>query len=47
MEEWIVDERGNFIDLIRALETVHSPSEGNTWVCKECGADAKLERVPR
>lgn len=47
MEEWVVDERGNFIDLVRALETVHSPSEGNTWTCKECGADAKLERVPR
>lgn len=47
MEEWVVDERGNFIDLIAALETVHGPDMGNTWTCTECGSYAKVERVPR
>ena len=24
-------------------ETTHGPNTGNTWTCKECGAEAEVE----
>jgi len=47
IEEWVVDERGNWMETLQAIETHKSPDERNTWTCKECGAWATIERVPR
>lgn len=47
MEEWIVDERGNWLETKQCLETTNGPNDHNTWTCAECGSDAAVERVPR
>ena len=41
-EDWVVDEKGNFIESLGAIETVHGPDEGNIWSCNTCGADAEV-----
>ena len=43
MEEWEVDENGNFRSVIETLQTDHGPDAGNIWVCMECGTQAKVE----
>lgn len=45
LQEWRVDEHGQFIDIARngeALETVHGPHKDNLWVCATCGCEAKV-----
>lgn len=45
-QDWVVDERGNFIEVFdenECLETVAEPDPDNTWTCKECGAEATVE----
>jgi len=42
-EEWIVDERGNFIDFNDHGETIHGPDYQNTWICAECDTKAEVE----
>lgn len=42
MQDWIVDEHGNFLDVIEDLQTSFLPNPGNIWTCKECGAEAKV-----
>lgn len=41
-EDWVVDREGNFLEEAPAQDkqTVHGPTVGNTWTCRECGADA-------
>jgi hypothetical protein len=41
-EDWVVDERGNFIRVSGSTyaETVSGPNPDNTWSCLECGAEA-------
>ena len=36
LEEWQVDEHGNFLASLGCLETVHGPNPGNLWYCCEC-----------
>lgn len=42
MEEWKVDENGQFIAVVRGLQTDHGPDPGNIWTCAKCRAEAKL-----
>jgi hypothetical protein len=43
MEEWLVDETGDFIDVNQCLQTSFSPDPGNIWTCAECGSEAEVE----
>ena len=43
MDEWLVDENGDFLDTLRNLETVHGPDPQNIWTCNECGARAVIK----
>jgi len=43
VEDWVVDEHGNFIESMGAVETAHKPDPGNTWTCKACGAEAVVQ----
>ena len=43
MEEWIVDEHGEFIEIHCGIQTTHKPDPQNTWVCVECDAEAVVE----
>lgn len=42
MEEWEVDEHGNFIAVKQSLQTDHGPSPDNGWNCAVCHADATV-----
>lgn len=44
-EDWIVDEHGDFVEVLASTETVARPDPDNTWTCAICGADAKVEAV--
>lgn len=37
MEDWLVDEHGEFIDVLERLETTHEPDYLNSWECADCG----------
>jgi len=39
-QDWVVDEHGNFLEVVKDLETVANPDPWNTWTCAECGAEA-------
>jgi len=40
---WVVDESGNFLEVAKeCTETVAAPDPGNSWICKECGAEATV-----
>lgn len=43
MEDWVVDERGDFVEVYDEGEVTDGPDEGNFWTCLECGARAKFE----
>lgn len=43
MEEWLVDEHGEFIQVKESLQTDHGPDPGNIWRCATCGAEANVE----
>ena len=43
MEEWLVDEKGNWIETLSSLETTHAPDFDNIWTCGICGTEAKKE----
>jgi len=42
VEEWMVDEHGDFVEHIATLETTHGPDPDNTWTCMDCGAAAEV-----
>jgi hypothetical protein len=44
MEEWEVDEYGNFVEVLESLQTNHGPDPENSWYCLECGAEAEVTR---
>lgn len=49
VQDWKVDENGNFIECIETTETTHPPDDGNIWTCAKCGAEAvipKKEKTP-
>ncbi len=43
MEEWEVDENGNYLITIESLQVNHGPNPDNIWRCLVCGAEAKVE----
>ncbi len=43
MEEWLVDENGDFLEVHQPLETSQAPNAGNVWTCWECGATATVQ----
>jgi hypothetical protein len=43
MEEWLVDETGNFIKVSASLQTTHGPDAENIWTCAVCGAEAEVK----
>jgi hypothetical protein len=43
VEEWAVDERGDWIETFQTLEVTHGPDTANVWTCVECGADARFD----
>lgn len=40
VEDWLVDEVGNYIETIETTETTHGPDDDDGWTCAECGAQA-------
>ena len=46
MQEWIVDEKGNFIEVRdggESLEITSDPHPANVWTCAICGEEATVE----
>jgi len=43
MEEWLVNENGDWLETTQSLQTSHGPDPGNIWTCAECGAQAAVE----
>ncbi len=40
-QDWLVDERGNFIKAISECDEVtHHPDDEDIWRCDKCGYDA-------
>jgi len=45
-QDWVVDKNGYFLEVHEdSLETVAPPNTGNTWTCKECGAEAMVGEI--
>ena len=44
VQEWVVDENGEFIEGDHVLEVTSFPDPDNIWTCKKCHAGAKIER---
>jgi hypothetical protein len=42
MHEWVVDEKGDFVEDKECLEVTHDPDKDNIWTCYLCGAQAKV-----
>ncbi len=42
MEEWKVDEHGEFIEVTMTLQVDVGPDPDNIWCCSECGAQAMV-----
>jgi hypothetical protein len=43
MQDWKVDECGNFIECVDdAVETTHGPNAQTLWTCAICGAEANV-----
>ena len=43
-EDWIVDDDGNFIEVMDTNgQLLHGPNHGNIWTCAECGCDETEE----
>ena len=44
-EDWLVDEKGNFIENYGCTgDVVALPHSENIWTCVKCGAEAEVER---
>ena len=43
MEEWLVDQHGNYLNVIESLQTNHGPDPGNIWRCHKCGSRAEVK----
>lgn len=44
MEEWKVDNAGNFLEVVESLQTDHGPDPDNEWSCAICGEKATVTR---
>lgn len=40
---WLVKRNGEFVTVIKDLDTTHPPDERNVWICAECGAQALVD----
>lgn len=41
MEEWLVDENGDFVEVIETgMEVIHWPTPEDLWFCHNCGEEA-------
>ena len=40
VQSWVVDETGNFIEVVSDDEVTHAPDDDNIWTCKKCGEEA-------
>jgi hypothetical protein len=52
MQEWVVDEGGEFVRCADScMEVTHGPTNGNSFICvnkhkgRICGADAVVEEI--
>lgn len=45
VEDWIVDEHGNFLANGGCTEVMHGPRVDNTWTCCECLAEAEVKEI--
>jgi succinate dehydrogenase/fumarate reductase-like Fe-S protein len=46
MQEWVVDEKGNFLEVEDGghnLEVTQDPDPANIWHCAICGEQATVE----
>lgn len=44
VQEWIVDERGNFISVeTDRLEVTSEPDDANIWLCTQCGYEGVIK----
>ena len=43
LEEWLVDEHGEWVSTLTCIEVTHKPDPDNTWTCAKCGAEAKVK----
>ena len=44
MQDWEVDERGNWLKTIDdSIQTSYPPNSGNIWTCSICGAEAVVK----
>ena len=40
-EEWITDEKGNFLEVHQScIDVIHKPDKDDCWLCAECGNEA-------
>jgi hypothetical protein len=44
MEEWVVDEHGNYQSKLETLQVDHLPDPDNEWTCRFCGEKAVVTR---
>lgn len=42
VEEWLVDENGNWVETVESLDTVNGPHSENVWTCADCGNQAEV-----
>jgi len=45
LEEWEVNEHGDFLAPHGCIETVHMPDSDNVWECAVCGAQAEVKHA--
>lgn len=44
-QDWIVDEKGNYIKTTNeCVEVTHTPNSEDIWTCAICGTQAILKR---
>ena len=43
VHEWLVDDKGEMVRDLGCLEVERSPDAGNLWMCRKCGAEARVE----
>lgn len=43
IEDWVVDENGNFSELGGESQVMKAPSIYNDWICADCGERALIQ----
>ena len=42
IQDWKVDEQGNFLEDLGTAETTHAPDFEDYWACVKCGSQAEV-----